>query len=88
MNEFKRVSIYSLNDLGVHNLTNVLMCLVDADLHKSSNIEDGENVLLKVMCETTPENLESIFNLGVSFCVVDKCYRFYINRLSLFGADK
>lgn len=87
MNKFKLVSLYDVNSENVFNVTNVLMCLVDADLHKSTKIL-GESVLLKVMCETTADNLESIFNLGVSFSVVDNMYRFYINRLSLFGADK
>lgn len=87
MNKFKLASFYEANSENVFNVTNVLMCLVDADLHKSTKIL-GESVLLKVMCETTADNLESIFNLGVSFSVVDNMYRFYINRLSLFGADK
>lgn len=87
MNKFSLVSLYEVNSENVWSLTNVLMCLVDADMHKSTKI-NGESVLLKVMCEATAENLESIFNLGVSFSVVDGMYRFYVNRLSLLGADK
>lgn len=76
MNKFTLVSLMCGD--SVFNFTDCLVCLV----------EQGDQILLKVLCEVSVHNLENIFNLGVSFDLEDGYYRFYYSKLSIFGMEK